>query len=56
MKPSIDCKAIENCAISAREGHCAAAVGSKLFVFGGVCKHGDCVKEQNDLWCFDSGK
>lgn len=52
---TIECKTVASREISAREGHCAAAVGSKLFVFGGVCQFGDCVKEQNDLWSFDAG-
>ena len=56
MSLKVTCKAAGDGAISAREGHCAAAIGSRLYVFGGILKDEDIVREKNDLWFFDSGK
>ena len=44
--------------LPSRDGHCAAAMGNKLYVFGGVrwlCDIGE-VTESNEILVFDVGK
>ena len=44
--------------LPSRDGHCATAVGNKLYVFGGVRWLSDIgeVTESNEILIFDAGK
>lgn len=44
--------------LPSRDGHCAAAIGNKLYVFGGVRWLSDLgeVTESNEILVFDVGK
>ena len=55
---SVEWKKVETAhQFPARDGHCAAPIDKKLFVFGGVCWNSasDDVSETNDTLIFDSG-
>ena len=47
----------QDCPYPAREGHCAAAIGNTVYVFGGVIQAADDVNtETNELLCFNLGE
>ena len=51
----VNWKSIAPQSTAAREGHCCAALGTRLYVFGGVCAAEHFPQEVNDFFCFDNG-